>query len=513
MSTVEGVVVETDSDEPKTKKRKKSKKKKKKGVYIMREKKISKEEIDKKVLQAISGVIPNESDPFGMEIEAKNSVRNSNPHLSRWLEEQPFHEKVVHEDDPTLPDGTRLDSEYVFETTKKSKKKKKKKEGKNYSSSETSSAYKERKTKKKFSNLKIVQMQSSESEFSDRDNKFEKKPVNDRKKPRPDKPSDDFSSRVKRSSSREKRRSSPKKRSRSPKKVKKVWEPAVQVTKSKDKNKIQTPRRYDDKPARRSRSRDRKYSRSPPRKRDSYPKKSPPRSFRDGPKWERKRSSSPARRRSLPRKYDDRKRASPGRKNELPPPTWSRKSPPRRYNSNGRRERTPPRKRSPVRRSTERRYDRKSSEKRDFGGPNIKIMDFKSITSAKNTPEKKNPFLENCEVTVSSDEERIGDFEMKKKSGFQNFQVQMSSQEGSEKNQGDTENESASRNGGKRNFPTDLRSKIPKSNPATPKKHLQIGTFKKALDSLPDVRKASDEYIAKRTIEIQDDDTDKNGLR
>lgn len=67
--------------------------------------------------------------------------------------------------------------------------------------------------------------------------------------------------------------------------------------------------------------------------------------------------------------------------------------------------------------------------------------------------------------------------------------------------------------GEKSNFPTDLRSKIKKSNPRTPNKHLQIGTFKKALDSLPDVRKASDEYIAKRTIEIQDDDTDKPGLR
>ena len=146
-------------------------------LHVMKEKKISKEEIDKKVLQAISGVIPSESDPFGMEIEASNSGRNSNPHLSRWLEEQPFYEKFIHEDDPTLPDGTRLDSEYVFESTKKFKKKKKKKEEKNYSSSENSSAY-QRKTKKKFSNLKIVQMQSSDSEFSDKEQKTKQKPVN-----------------------------------------------------------------------------------------------------------------------------------------------------------------------------------------------------------------------------------------------------------------------------------------------------------------------------------------------
>merc|ERR1712004_296231 len=120
-------------------------------------------------------------------------------------------------------------------------------------------------------------------------------------------------------------------------------------------------------------------------------------------------------------------------------------------------------------------------------------MDFKSITSAKNTPEK-NPFLEKREETTGgfSDEERIGDFEMKKNSSFENFQVQVSSQEGCEKS----------------NFPTDLRAKIRKSNPSgASNKQLQTGTFKRALDSLPDVRKASDEYIAKRTIEIQDDDT------
>lgn len=63
-------------------------------------------------------------------------------------------------------------------------------------------------------------------------------------------------------------------------------------------------------------------------------------------------------------------------------------------------------------------------------------MDFKSITSAKNTPEKVNPFLEKREETTGgfSDEERIGDFAMKKSSSFENFQVQVSSQEGSEKN-------------------------------------------------------------------------------
>merc|ERR1712004_317539 len=137
-------------------------------------------------------------------------------------------------------------------------------------------------------------------------------------------------------------------------------------------------------------------------------------------------------------------------------------------------------------------------------------MDFKSITSAKNTPEK-NPFLEKREETTGgfSDEERIGDFEMKKNSSFENFQVQVSSQEGSEKNHNDKDGrKSKISNGEKSNFPTDLRAKIRKSNPSgASNKQLQIGTFKRALDSLPDVRKASDEYIAKRTIEIQDDDT------